>query len=244
MKKKIIFLMFVFLTSFMCVIIGNKTNAAQYSTDLGKIANRVKQQNGRIDEWSLYTRESIDIKSQTEWAVKVSSLKKQFPQLVWIVDSKLGLATGTQKHNDYVETIKVMSTPKKDNSISYLIYEVKGHKWNKPVANNVDKSISNKLDVIYRDKPTIFSCIKGEFNDKIENVLLTETKHLLHAFQAKEKESLKEKDFYSISAYSSFFSGSIPTKNNRMNLQIGLRKTGLGAKTTFVIGTPIITIEY
>ena len=29
-----------------------------------------------------------------------------------------------------------------------------------------------------------------------------------------------------------------------MNLQLGVRKQGLGAKTTIVVGTPIITIEY
>ena len=29
-----------------------------------------------------------------------------------------------------------------------------------------------------------------------------------------------------------------------MNLQIGIRSEGLGAKTTIVVGTPIITIEY
>ena len=29
-----------------------------------------------------------------------------------------------------------------------------------------------------------------------------------------------------------------------MNLQLGLRKQGMGGKTTLVVGTPIITIEY
>jgi len=244
LKKKMIFLMFVFIICFMCVNFGNKTIAAPYTTDLNKIAQMVKGQNGSIDEWSLYTRESIEINSMNDWEKKVKFLQKQFPFMNWMVDRNNGISTGIMEHKDYVETIKIMSTPKKSSSVSYLLYEIKGQNWSTSFAKRMDQILLHKLDILYKGKPTIFSCIKGEFNDKIENVLLTEKDHLLQGFKAKETESLKEKDFYSISAFSPQFSESIPTKNNKMNLQIGLRKNGLGARTTFVIGTPIITIEY
>ncbi|KQL51095.1 hypothetical protein AN964_18985 [Heyndrickxia shackletonii] len=244
MKQKMIFLIFVIITCFMFANFGNKTNAALYTTDLDKIAEMVKKQNGSINEWSLYARESIEIQSMNDWDKKVKSLKKQYPFMDWKVDRKSGLAIGMKNHKEFVETIKVMSTPTKFSASSYLLYEIKGRSWNSTFAMKIDQILPKKLDVLYRDKPTIFSCIKGEFNDKIENVLLTEKEQLLQGFNAKELESLKEKDFYSISAFSPLFSESIPTKNNKMNLQIGLRKNGLGAKTTFVIGTPIITIEY
>lgn len=67
---------------------------------------------------------------------------------------------------------------------------------------------------------------------------------MMTALNAKETEALKEDDLYSISAYSKQFSQSLPLKEKRMNLQIGLREEQLDANTSFVIGTPIITVEY
>jgi hypothetical protein len=68
--------------------------------------------------------------------------------------------------------------------------------------------------------------------------------HLLTVFQAKEIESLAEKNFISTSANSALFMNTIKSRDKDINLQIGLRTNGLGSKTTLVIGTPIITIEY
>ncbi len=236
--------MFVLIICFMYVNIGNKTNAAPFTTDLNKIAKLVWEQNGSIHEWSLYTREAIRIHSISDWDKKVRSLQKEFPLMEWKIDREKGLATGIKTHKEFVETIKIMSTPTNHFASSYLLYEMKGESWSSTFAKKIDQMLPDKMDVLYRGKPTIFSCIKGTFNDKIENVLLTKKDQLLQGFNAKELESLKETDFYSISAFSPQFSESIPTKNHKMNLQVGLRKNGLGAKTTFVIGTPIITIEY
>ena len=68
--------------------------------------------------------------------------------------------------------------------------------------------------------------------------------HLLQAFQAQEIESLQEDSFISTTAYSPLFGETIQTMTDEMNLQLGVRKQGLGAKTTIVVGTPIITVEY
>jgi len=48
----------------------------------------------------------------------------------------------------------------------------------------------------------------------------------------------------SVSANSPMFTGSIENQRDNMNLQIGIRSERLGGKTTIVVGTPIITIEY
>jgi hypothetical protein len=82
--------------------------------------------------------------------------------------------------------------------------------------------------------------MKGEFSDKMYTSLPETMNHLLTIFKAKEKEALKEDQFMSVTAQSPIFATSI---NNR-NVQIGVRSGGLGAKTTVVVGTPIITIEY
>ena len=69
-------------------------------------------------------------------------------------------------------------------------------------------------------------------------------KHLLAVFKAKEVEALKEDAFISSSAYSTMFSESVEAGEKEMNVQLGIRNQGMGGKTTIVVGTPIITIEY
>jgi hypothetical protein len=75
----------------------------------------------------------------------------------------------------------------------------------------------------------------------MDKVVPTIASDLMEIFDAKEIEALKEDNFMSVSANSPMFSDSI---GRDMNLQIGIRSEGLGGKTTIVVGTPIITIEY
>ena len=108
----------------------------------------------------------------------------------------------------------------------------------------LDMEINKKISDIFRGKPTIFSCIKGEFSDKMNETLPYKVNHLLNAFQAKKVEALEEDDFISTSAYTPLFEERIDNSEKEMNVQIGLRTQDMGGKTTFVVGTPIITIEY
>jgi hypothetical protein len=86
--------------------------------------------------------------------------------------------------------------------------------------------------------------MKGTVGDKMDTALPKTANHLLSVFKAKEIEALKEETFMSVSANSPMFKGSIDDQRDNMNLQIGIRSEGLGGKTTIVVGTPIITIEY
>lgn len=247
MKKNILLLLII--STIACFAFGNvgkRTVSANLSSDIGLLMDKVKSQNGKITEWSLYARESTNVSSRKEWLHQVKSLKEQFPKMTWNVNTEGNqlIANGMLKGKNYVESIKFLSTPTNSHLPSYLIYEVKGTHWNPQIAGQLNNSVSEKLDALYSKKPVIFSCIKGEFSDKIDKVLSSEVSHILTSLNANEKEALKEKDFYSISAYSPILQQSIPTQDARMNMQIGLRKTGMGANTSFVIGTPIITIEY
>ncbi|GIN86518.1 membrane protein [Heyndrickxia sporothermodurans] len=247
MKKNIVILLILsIIVSFAYEIIGKRTVSANLSSDIDVIMDKIKRTNGKVTGWSLYTRESINVSSENDWIHQVDLLKMRFSNMSWNVEKEKNrlVAVGYIKRKDYVESIKFLSTPTNDLYSSYLIYELKGTHWNKQMAQNLKEKIDGKLDVLYSEKPVIFSCIKGEFSDKIDKVLSSEVSQILTSLNANEKEALKEKDFYSISAYSPKLMESIPTKDNQMNLQIGLRKTGMGANTSFVIGTPIITIEY
>ena len=76
----------------------------------------------------------------------------------------------------------------------------------------------------------------------MNSVFAIEMERLLNLFKAREVEGVQEKNFSSISAHSTLFTQTIT--NEEINVQVGLRRDGLGSKTSFVIGTPIITFEY
>ena len=90
----------------------------------------------------------------------------------------------------------------------------------------------------------IFSCLFSELGGNMNESVSASVTRLLQAFQAKEVETLKEKNFVSTTSYSPLFSGAIQGETEQMNLQLGFRNQGMGGKTTLVVGTPIITIEY
>jgi hypothetical protein len=247
MKKNTFSIALIIIISAIVLIVSGKNSASADSVlDINKMVKVAKEFHGNITGWSLYARESFDCSSQSDWSKKVTSLKRKFPNMNWQVasDARSKSVTGEVIHKNNVETIKIVSTLTNEQPISYLLYEVSGDLWNDQTAVEMNRKFNDKLAVLFNKKPLIFSCIKGEFNDKMDNVLLPKANSILRSLKAVKKEDLEEEDFVSISAYSPLFSEKLPTKSSSMNVQIGLRKTGLGAKTTFVIGTPIITIEY
>ncbi|RDI41607.1 YwmB family TATA-box binding protein [Falsibacillus pallidus] len=249
-KKFSIGLISIVLIGFIFFLLGNTTtNAAKQGADLWQMAEAIEHENGQVIEWSLYTRETLNMKDEEQFRSKLVELKRKFPKWNWKQPNGENrfAAVGTNPSavdSALQEKIQLISTLKNGHRYSYVIYEVSGQTWSSHIAESIKESFPERLALIYKEKPAIFSCIKGEFNDKMDNVLLLKAGKLLKDLHAEEKESLKEKDFYSVSAYSPDFTQAVPLKNSQMNVQIGLRKNGMGAKTTVVIGTPIITIEY
>lgn len=233
---------------FIYVFYGNNTNAEQNHTDISKLIDAMNKYDETMIEWSLYARESVYLTTEKEWADKQQQLEKQYPHMDWqsSMDEDSRSIIGTANHGAFTEMIKVLSTNLTDinRQTSYIIYEVKGTSWN----SNVEKQISQLMDdnyvSLFDGKPVMFSCIKGEFNEEIDEILNGSLDEILHSFQAKEIESLKEEDFASISAHSTLFSQTLSLTNNEMNMQLALRKKEMGKGTIYVIGTPILTIEY
>ncbi|MED3571264.1 YwmB family TATA-box binding protein [Cytobacillus praedii] len=246
MKKTKKIFAIVVLIGFMLVNLGNKTTVADGELDLLKIASVLQDENILISEWSLHAREKMEMLDEAEIKEYTKELQQQFPNWEWSVQSSVGHseAVAVLKHGNKTETIKILSTPIKDQYQTYVIYEVKGQGWNQKVQKNLPKRIADRITDIFRGNATTFSCIKGEFNDKIDKTLPLEIKHLLAVFKAKEVEALKEDAFISSSAYSTMFSESVEAGEKEMNVQLGIRNQGMGGKTTIVVGTPIITIEY
>ncbi len=159
------------------------------------------------------------------------------------------IASGKRKlsftpKKDVKESIQILSTVTDHQVQTYIVYEVTGIGWDEETRDYIEGSITERINDIFHGNSTIFSCVYGIFGDKMDKSVSRHVNELLKTFQAEEIESLEEDSFISTTAYSPLFGEGIQTMTDEMNLQLGVRKQGLGAKTTFVVGTPIITVEY
>ncbi len=199
----------------------------------------MQDENILITGWSVYARETLEEENVDKL---VSDLKAQLPNWTW--ESSHGEITAISKSTELQEKIRIVSTDTNGPIHTYVMYEVRGQQWNKNTEIFLNKNLPGRLFDIFRGNATTFSCIEGEINDKIKTALPVFKTKLLKAFEAEEVEGLEEDTFISTSAVSPLFDQSL-SNSHEMNMQLGLRKTDrLGAKTTLVVGTPIITIEY
>ncbi|MCJ8007931.1 YwmB family TATA-box binding protein [Lederbergia wuyishanensis] len=230
------------VVGFILIFIGNNTIAAPQSTDLDELVQIIGKHHGNIIEWSLYARERVYLLSEEDWLEKKEKLADQFPNMKWQLSNTNGTYSidGFVDYGKFSETIQILSTDNNRQTTSYLVYEAKGKDWS-PFSAEITRKTVLKL---FEGNPKLFSCIKGEFSEELNEFVDLSLDGLLHSLHANEVESVKEQEFYSISAYSSLFAQTLFFTNKQMNMQIGLRKNEMGQGTTIVVGTPILTIEY
>lgn len=236
MKK----ILYVFLSlTVVGFIIMNIANAKS-EADLFKMASVLEHENIIIHEWSLHAREKVET-SQVN--AKMAELKTQFPDWDWNItedEEKWEAKAVSETNKGIEETIRILSA----SNHSYMVYEVNGKGWNEESKTVLEKVVFRKIDKLFDENPNIFSCIYSDLGDKMNKSLPSYVDSLLNAFQANEMETLNEDSFISTTAYSPLFSETIKGVTEDINLQLGIRTQGLGGKTTLVVGTPIITIEY
>nr|WP_263324206.1 YwmB family TATA-box binding protein [Neobacillus sp. Marseille-Q6967] len=246
-KTKLFIIISIMVTVGLITVLGFRSADAGSGSDLDllKIADVFQTEDILLEDWSFYAREHlVDLQDAKEVEEYVKELQSRFPDWDWSLQEtsekwEVTAVSPTSKHHK--EMLQIMSTHTKQPVDAYIVYRVSGEEWNKEIESFFTKDqFEDRLSDIFRGKPTIFSCMKGSVSDKIDTALPSISKDLLNVFNATELEALKEEDFMSVSATSPMFSDSI----ENMNLQIGLRSEGLGARTTVVVGTPIITIEY
>ncbi|MCA1026332.1 MULTISPECIES: YwmB family TATA-box binding protein [Cytobacillus] len=249
MKKYSFIFSIMGIVGLVWIIFGNHSDAASVEElSLIQIAQTVQDENILIQEWSVHARENLEtLQTFAEVKAYTKEMKKSFTDWKWSVQKESQEryeVIGTLKKNDLTETIKILSTDTKNNVQTYVIYEAKGAGYKGSIQENMGNYMKSQMSDIFTKKPNIFSCIIGHYDGNMRESMLEQMNGLLSTFNAKEIEALEEEQFISTSAYSPMFKESVTTDGKDMNLQIGLRKEGLGAKTTIVIGTPIITIEY
>ncbi|WP_180954078.1 YwmB family TATA-box binding protein [Bacillus sp. M6-12] len=248
MKKHIAtFFTYMVFIGFVVLFIGNSTIVANNEIDILTMADHLKQDERlKLNKWSVIAREKTQIGTEQDFYKNVSEMKELFPAFNWKVQQTAqGLkASAVHQHveKSQLESIQILYTLTNNHAASYVLYEVKGEKWDKRQAEFISGTFQSRIKDIFQGNPTIFSCISGEMDGTIEKVFSFEMKRFLDLFSGQEVESLKEERFYSVSAHSPMFRQNLTNEN--LNLQIALRTEGLSGKTTFVVGTPIIPFEY
>jgi hypothetical protein len=247
MKNKTMYIVLFLMVGIIFFQFGNQTtvSAGERDTDLEKLVTAFQNENIVLTGWSLYAREHlVNPKSADEVKEYARKLKKEYPNWEWSeknTSQEWEVQAKSPTSKNHQELLQIMATHTKKPMDAYIVYRVSGKKWNKESASFfASDQYKNRLNDIFHGMPTIFSCIKGQLGDKIDSSLTKTTNNLMTFFNAKEIESLKEDHFMSVTANSPMLAGSI----DHRNLQIGVRTDGLGAGTTVVVGTPIITIEY
>lgn len=248
LKRHSKMLTYIVILGLMAFFIGNRTIVAKNQTDIVKMVELLqKDESLELGNWSVYARERTqEISTKQEFEREVIALKQRYPKFSWHQKQESAAleAVGTyiQAETGVSESIKILAKADEWQQGAYVIYEVKGKTWTKGQTAYFETTYRNVINDIFRGSPTIFSCIRGSFNDNMDSVLDTKIASLLELFHAREIESVHETNFTSVSAHTSLFKQ--PLTKEKLNLQLGLRTEGLGDRTNFVVGTPIITFEY
>lgn len=240
MKKILYVLLSLSAVGFILLNIASAKN----EPDLFELASVLEREKLTINEWSLHAREKLE---NIEAETKLNQLKEQFPHLDWQIEEneeKWEATAVLNRKQGVSETIRILSTNAGNQAQTYMIYEVLGKGWSEETKEWLETFAFEKINRIFHGKAVIFSCIYSDFGDKMNKALPSRVNGLLQAFQAQEIETLEENSFISTTAYSPLFTETIQGPTEEINLQLGVRKNGLGGKTTLVVGTPIITVEY
>ena len=236
----------ILLIGLIALGIGNITIGAQEEvSDLEIMLAIVDHHDDMvIKEWSVAARESIDgIKTEKQFLLEADRLKENLLDFKWEIlkDENTVAVVGKRKNSVITETVTLTSALTSGTE-SYIYYEIKGT----DVSNGVLYQLQEKKDAakqfIFRGYTIFFTCVKGEISGNIDRVLTSKSEDLMIDFKAVETESVREEHFISITANSSLFEQSLISEH--YNLQLAMRNDGLSQKTSFVIGTPIITFEY
>ena len=247
MKRQ--YLVVVWIVGILCLVFGffgNITSTANEQHQIFTLAETVEKEGGSIHNWTIHASKSYSqMTDETEWNRLVESFQHQYEQFHWDYSQKndQSLLTGHVIKDGYSVEIRLSATPTNDTLQTYLIYEVTSQNWNKKQVSSAINEITKFWNKEFAVQPQLFTSIEGDFSDTMVEDLSKKANQILVSLQADKIESLQEEDFVSISGYSKKLTNELSNFYN-MNVQIGLRNDGLGAKTTFVVGTPIITIEY
>ncbi|MEH7385006.1 YwmB family TATA-box binding protein [Bacillus sp. JJ1521] len=216
-------------------------NEATGGNDLEDIKILVDQNNIEIASWMALSRGNIG------QANDVNDMKNQIDQFMSNHDSYNWKKVLEEENSHYVWQGQKENEQGITESIKLKAYK-SGGKYEIAITNEakgtkITEEQINWIGETFEDSKTFYS-ITGVMSSK-ENQLGDIAEKIVEDAQAVAVEHLQEEKFVSVSAYSKTFESELMTaKQEKINLQIGLRANIGNNEIDVTIGTPIITIEY
>lgn len=204
------------------------------------MASIVEEEGLSIQQWEVLAKENINPEKANEIA---AFMEDHYPDASLSTEERdhgTKLIWNRHKNNDVSETY-IIVIPDDSNYDYEFIFKLNGSAWNPSIVEYSQEIITTMKNHFFTENVTKFSCLKTQPNDKIDNVIFLE--NVLKNWNVQTLDEMKENDFVVLSGYTSRWETVIPTADKPMNIQLAARK-GLGGKTTFTIGTPIIVTEY
>ncbi|WP_338751972.1 YwmB family TATA-box binding protein [Bacillus sp. FJAT-52991] len=229
------------LIGFIITVYGNSTIAESDSNHLLRLTEDVQKENGHIEEWTVHTRERLNKQEMKKVALK---LQEYLSEWTFTADEKDDKEVFSASHSTgkLRQQFQIVSTGQQEGHY-FLLYTVISTDEDQ-IRTFMKREFAKNYSQFFQESTRVFTCIKGSFDGTLKGVLSKQFSGLINGWKAKKLEVVSEENFYSLSAYSEHFNQGLPLPSHQMNVQIGLRKNRSGAKTNFVIGTPIITTEY
>lgn len=196
----------------------------------------LEKNNAKVEKWSWLARETKTISNIHTFQKLLNDVKDKANIQNWELEQSPDgyKATSYKKFSSYEERVVVTWSKENTKENTFIIFEVSGAKW--------DPKYIQKTNIIFSEKPIIYTCVQGVLNDKIEGVLQNKTNQVLKNLSARAIEQIEERAFVSVSAYNKKWDDALSTNREKINVQIAIRSTD--NKDTIVVGTPIITSEY
>lgn len=243
MKKSnlVLLLVSIFVISFFI----NEAKALDNENELIQITEIAKQKNIKIDKWSMFIKEpSIEYANTIDFKKRIMEIKNVETGFNWTKtqfkeDHYKIIGEKKSSNFDIDEKILIIYFPLKDKYNLSITYDIKGSNWDKKKWAKISNQYKSKIE-----DNSVFYTVEG--TTSINEPIYTEATDLLKSFSGKKVQSLNEKNFVSLSAYTDQLKTKLPLGNNQfMNLHIAYRNSNDSNKNIKVtIGTPIITSEY
>lgn len=216
-------------------------NEIAQGNDLEDIKILADQNNIEISSWMALSRGKIG------QANDVNDMKNQIEQFMSDHDSYNWKNVLEEENSHYVWQGQKENEHGITNSIKLKAYK-SGGRYEIAITNeakgaNLTGDQIKWVSEIFKDSKTFYS-ITGVMSSK-QNQLVDVAAKIIEDAQAEAVEQLQEEKFVSVSAYSQTFESELMTaKQEKINLQVGLRANIENDKIDVTIGTPIITTEY
>lgn len=238
-------LLFLLCSIFVISVFIKEAKAFFNDNELIQITEIAEQQNIEIDKWSMYIKEPItEYTDKIDLIKRIMEIKKVETGYKWTKtqfkeDHYKIIGERKSSNLDINEKILIIYFPQKDKYNLSITYDIKGSSWDKKKWSKIANLYKTKLEDY-----SVFYTIEG--TTSINESIYIEATNLLKRFSAEKIQSLNEKNFVSLSAYTEQWESKLPLGNNQfMNLHIAYRNSNDSNEDIKVtIGTPIITSEY